>query len=378
MLVVLAVLILVTVAGLIVFWPSGSIGRPASIQSVATQGARVTKTSSAPCVNNPRTTCQSVTVKLSNGKTTTLEVIHVPGLDDVERGDMIRVIKNPPPPPGANTKLSEYSFFDFDRRMPMLGLAIMFVALLLLTGRLHGLRALVGLAASILIILKFVIPSILMGNSAFGVALVGSLAVMLLTIPLSYGLGAKAIAAWLGTASSLLLAVFLAYAFTHFAHLTGASSEEATLLSATDSSISLQGLLLAGMVIGALGVLLDMTVSQASTVISLRRANPGLRFRGLFGGALDVGHDHIAATVNTLVFAYAGAALPVLLVFSIGGTSIVDAVNSEAVAAEIVAALVGSIGLIASMPITTALAALLALRMTDRQLTEEAEHAHAH
>jgi uncharacterized membrane protein len=217
-----------------------------------------------------------------------------------------------------------------------------------------------------------------MGNSAFGVALVGSLAVMLLTIPLSYGLGAKAIAAWLGTAGSLLLAVFLAYAFTHFAHLTGASSEEATLLSATDSNISLQGLLLAGMVIGALGVLLDMTVSQASTVISLRRANPVLRFRELFGGALDVGHDHIAATVNTLVFAYAGAALPVLLVFSIGGTSIVDAVNSEAVAAEIVAALVGSIGLIASMPITTALAALLALRMTDRQLTEEAEHAHAH
>jgi uncharacterized membrane protein len=378
MLLALAVLVLGTIVGLIVLWPSGRLERPASIQSISTQGARVTKTSTGPCMNNPRSTCQNVTVKLSSGKTTTLEVIHVPGLDDVERGDMIRVIKNPPPPPGANTTLADYSFFDFDRRLPMLGLAIMFVALLLATGRLHGLRALIGLSASILIVLKFVIPSILMGHSAFGVALVGSMAVMLVTIPLSYGLGAKAIAAWLGTAASLLLAIFLAYAFTRLAHLTGTSSEEATLLSATDTRISLQGLLLAGMVIGALGVLVDMTVSQASTVIALRRANPALGFRELFGGAVDVGHDHIAATVNTLVFAYAGAALPVLLVFSVGGTTVVDAVNSEAVAGEIVAALVGSIGLIASMPITTALAALLALRMSDRQLRAEAEHVHAH
>jgi uncharacterized membrane protein len=249
--------------------------------------------------------------------------------------------------------------------------------LLLATGRVHGLRALVGLVASLLIVLKFVIPSILMGNSAVAVALVGALAVMLVTIPLSYGLGAKAIAAWLGTATSLFLAVLLAYGFTRLAHLTGASSEEATFLSTTDASISLQGLLLAGMVIGALGVLVDLTVSQASTVIALRRANPALRFRELFRGAVDVGHDHIAATVNTLVFAYAGASLPVLLIFSIGGTTLTDSVNSEAVAEEVIAALVGSIGLIVSMPITTGLAALLALRMSDRQLSAQA-HAHAH
>jgi len=127
-------------------------------------------------------------------------------------------------------------------------------------------------------------------------------------------------------------------------------------------------------VIGVLGVLVDLTVSQASTVVALRRANPSLGFRGLFGGALDVGHDHIAATVNTLVFAYAGASLPVLLIFSIGGTSLTDALNSEAVAEELVASLVGSIGLIASMPITTAIAALLAPRMSDKHLLE----AHAH
>jgi uncharacterized membrane protein len=139
----------------------------------------------------------------------------------------------------------------------------------------------------------------------------------------------------------------------------------------------LQGLLVAGMVIGALGVLVDLTVSQSSTVLALRRANPTLGVRGLFRSAIDVGHDHIAATVNTLVFAYAGAALPVLLIFSLGGTSFSDAINGESVAEEVIAALVGSIGLIASMPLTTALAALLAVRM-GRDALEEAGHAHAH
>jgi YibE/F-like protein len=142
---------------------------------------------------------------------------------------------------------------------------------------------------------------------------------------------------------SLLVAVGLAEAFTHLAHLAGTSSEEALYLSSA-TEISLRGLLLAGMVIGALGVLVDLTVSQASTVIALRQANPSLGFRQLFTGALSVGHDHIAATVNTLVFAYAGASLPVLLIFSIGGTTFTDGINSEAVSEEVVATLVGSIG----------------------------------
>src|SRR5439155_17169342 len=176
----------------------------------------------------------------------------------------------PPPPPGAPPAvraLPPYSFADFDRRMPMLWLAIGFAVLLVASGRLHGLRALVGLAASLVIVVGFLIPAILHGHSALGVAVVGSFAVMLVTMPLSYGIGAKAIAAWLGTALSLLLAVGLADQFTHLAHLTGASSEEAVFLSTSASRLSLQGLLLAGMVVGALGVLADLTVTQASTVI---------------------------------------------------------------------------------------------------------------
>jgi uncharacterized membrane protein len=373
----LGVLIVGTVIALVEFWPNGEVKHPASIAVTKTDGAKIKRTARKRC---GFITCQLITAKLldgrDKGKVTSFEVTPTPGMGDLEPGDHIRVFKTPPPPQGATTKLPEYSFSDFDRRMPMLWLCVVFVVLLLASGRLHGLRALVGLVAGLLIVLKFVIPSIIEGNSAVGVALTGSLAVLLVTIPLSYGLRAKAIAAWLGTALSLLLAVWLASAFTHLAHLTGASSEEAVFISATESRISLKGLLLAGMVIGALGVLVDLTVSQASTVIALRRANPSFRFGQLFRGALEVGHDHIAATVNTLVFAYAGAALPVLLIFSIGGTPFADAVNSESVSEEIVATLVGSIGLIASMPITTALAALLATRMTDKQL--DAAHAHAH
>jgi uncharacterized membrane protein len=158
----------------------------------------------------------------------------------------------------------------------MLWLAIGFVVLLVATGRVHGLRALIGLVASLAIVIKFVVPAILHGSSPFAVAIVGAFALMLVMMPLSYGLGAKSLAAWLGTAVSLLLAAGLAYAFARIAHLSGAATDESVYLGASQSRLSLQGLLVAGMVIGALGVLVDLTVSQASTVIALRRVSPSL------------------------------------------------------------------------------------------------------
>ena len=200
---------------------------------------------------------------------------------------------------------------------------------------------------------------------------------MLLTIPLVHGGGAKSLAACLGTAAALLLTLGLADLFTRLAHLSGLTTDEAVYLQTTNH-VSIRGLLLAGMVIGALGVLADTTVTQASTVLALRRANPALGFRALVGHATTVGRDHIAATMNTLVLAYTGAALPILIIFSVGGTSFGAAVNSEAVAEAIVATLVGSIGLIAAVPATTALAALLALHLPERKLRREQVHAHAH
>jgi uncharacterized membrane protein len=168
----------------------------------------------------------------------------------------------------------------------MLVLALIFVAAVLLFARLRGALSLIGLGASLAVVLVFVVPAILDGESPLAVAVVGSLAVALITIPLAHGRGPKSLAAVLGTSASLLLTALLAFTFTEAAHLTGFSSEEAVFLQVSGADLSLEGLLLAGMVIGALGVLDDVTVSQVSTVLALRGANPALRFRELFSRAL--------------------------------------------------------------------------------------------
>jgi uncharacterized membrane protein len=363
------VLVIGTAAGLVLLWPHGALPGNAKLGILHTEGAVVRAVRRVACPGPAAQSCRRVTVSLAHGRTSAFTIYGQQSVIALSTGDHIRVY-----PTGA-PKGDRYSFSDFDRRGTMLWLSVGFVVLLLLSARLRGLRALLGLAASLLVVVEFVIPAILHGHAPVLVAVVGAFAVMLLTMPLAYGLGPKMIAALLGTALSLLVAAGLADAAGSLAHLSGAASDEAVYLASTQS-VSLRGLLVAGMVIGALGVLVDLTVSQASTVVALRRANPRLGFGGLFREAIDVGHDHISATVNTLVFAYAGASLPALLIFTIGRTSLTDAINGEAVAAQVIAALVGSIGLILSMPLTTALAALLVERMNLESLSDA--HAHVH
>jgi len=271
-----------------------------------------------------------------------------------------------------------YTLYDFERRGPMLLLAGLFVLVVLVFARWRGALSLVGLAISLAIVLLFIVPAILDGKSALLVALVGAFAVAYTTIPLAHGWGPKSLAALLGSLASLLLTALLAVLFTNLTHLTGLSSEEAIFLQIGAANVSLQGLLLAGIIIGALGVLDDVTISQASTVMALRRANPALNLRRLSALALDVGRDHVSATVNTLVLAYVGASLPILLLFSATDLGVSDALNLEVVAKEVVATLVGSIGLITAVPITTALAALLALSVGPGEIEDDGGHGHAH
>jgi uncharacterized membrane protein len=249
-------------------------------------------------------------------------------------------------------------------------------------GRGQGLRSLVGLALSLLVVTQFIVPAILGGEPPLLVALVGAFAVMLLTLALAHGVGVKSAAAALGASGTLLVTALLAVLFVELAQITGFSSEEASLLqgdvAAEGGALSLQGLVLAGIVVGALGVLDDVTVSQASVVLALRRADPRLPFRRLFAEAVAVGRDHLSATVNTLVLAYVGAALPVLLIFEDQGTSFGEAVNREVVAEEVVAMLVGSIGLVLAVPVTTALAAWLARLVPAAALPAGDGHGHPH
>ncbi|MDP9384969.1 MAG: YibE/F family protein, partial [Actinomycetota bacterium] len=307
---------------------------------------------------------------------------------DVEAGDRVRVTRSradasgPEPSGGADLERPEtqpYAFVDFERRTPLAVLALIFGALLVVLGRWQGVRALAGLGVSLVVVVLFVAPAILEGRAPLLVAVIGGLAVMAATMGLTHGIGLKSQAALLGTALALILIAVLGTVAVDAAQITGLSEETSLLLSASSGrAVSLQGLVLAGLVIGALGVLDDITVSQASTVLALRRVNPELGARRLYDEALGVGRDHLGATVNTLVLAYAGAALPVLLIFSYQGVGFDGAVNFESVAAEVVATLVGSIGLIAAVPLTTALAATLAVRLPAAALPAGDGHGHAH
>jgi uncharacterized membrane protein len=380
--VVVAVLALATLAGVVVLWPGDVESGIAEGVLVDSERGTVERVEETVCPGLIGQDCKQVFVRLESGPESG-ELVQLQlggqGFDpDVDPGDEVRVTKTPEPAPGAEPLAGTgYGFVDFERRGTMLWLAVLFVAAVLVLGRLRGALSLLGLAASLALVLVFVVPSILDGNSPLAVAVTGSLAIALVTIPLAHGRGPKSLAALLGTAGSLLLTAGLAVVFTELTHLTGLSSEEAVFLQLGQADLSLEGLLLAGMVIGALGVLDDVTISQASTVLALRRANPALGFRELFGRALHVGRDHVSATVNTLVLAYVGAGLPALLLFSAADLGVSEVANFEIVAKEIVATLVGSIGLICAVPITTGLAAWLALNEDPDELSAEGSpHAH--
>jgi uncharacterized membrane protein len=254
-----------------------------------------------------------------------------------------------------------YNIRDLERGRPMLALAALFMLAVIAFGRWQGLRSLLGLACSFAVIVGFVVPAILRGRSPVPVALVGAMAIMLVSLYLAHGFGRKTTAAVVGTALALGLTAALTASFVGFASLTGLASEDALNASFQVGGISLRGLLLAGIILGGLGVLDDVTVSQASLVFELRRADPGARFAELVRSALTVGRDHVAATVNTLFLAYAGASLPLLALFVSGGEALGTVATAEVVAVEVVRTLCGSIGLIAAVPLTTLLAAALAL-----------------
>jgi len=331
-----AVITLATLVGLVLLWPDGSGRHDSSAQRQATVGAEVTAVVARRCFQPQARTCATVRFRVSEGEhegeRSSFALSGTVSDPRLSPGDHIRVIRATPLPPGSvpagKPPPPLYSFADFDRNTTMLWLAIAFVVIVLVFGRLRGALSLLGLLASLVLVVGFVVPAILDGRPPLLVAVVGAYAAMFATITLAYGLGPKGIASLLGTAGALGLTIALAALFTKLAHITGQSSEESLLLQVGQTQLNLQGLVQAGMIIGALGVLDDVTVSQSSAVIALRRANPAQTARELYRAALVVGRDHVGATVNTLVLAYAGASLPVLLLFSVVDASLTKKVNN--------------------------------------------------
>ncbi|MZD04262.1 YibE/F family protein [Streptomyces sp. SID5785] len=316
----------------------------------------------------PSGECENATVRVDTGKDkgrTFTEIVQPSSPRQLHEGQKVIVSYAPDAP-----KNLQYSVTDVNRKIPMALLAGIFAVAVVVVGRLRGLMALVALAVSFMVLTFFILPAILQGSNPLVVAVVGASAIMLIALYMCHGLSARTSVAVLGTLVSLLLIGLLGSLFIGWAALTGNTDDSTGLIHGLYPDIDMSGLLLAGVIIGSLGVLDDVTVTQTSAVWELHEANPSMGWRGLYRAGIRIGRDHIASVVNTLVLAYAGAALPLLLLFSIAQSSVTDVANSELVAEEIVRTLVGSIGLVASVPVTTALAALVV--SADRQGPQEA------
>ncbi len=286
-----------------------------------------------------------------------------------------------------NNALQAY-YVDYVRTQPLLILLIAFVASILVMGRWKGLGSLVALGISMMMIIYYVIPHILAGEDPIKVSLIGSMILLGLTLYLTYGWNLKTHASVLSMIAALLLTGALSLLFVYLTRLTGYGDENALYLMQFSSvPIDPHGLLLGGMIIGALGVLDDLVTSQSAAVVEIHDANPSLGFRRTLEKAMRIGQDHVAATVNTLVLAYTGASLPLLLIFTLGRGSYSYFINSEFLAEEIVRTLVGSLGLIAAVPISTLVASVLILYqerlgrwrvLLGPETSDELEHSHAH
>lgn len=337
-------------------WPHD---RPQAAEQLAVDpvGARIESVEVTDCSYGAGLKCQQasgvVTGGAGAGDDFTLELAVDAGSVRVAAGDDILVQRS-----DAGGTVT-YLYYDHERGSSLTVLLVVFAVAVVVLGRIRGLGALAGLVVSVALIVGYVVPSLIDGHDAVVVSLAAATIIATLALVLAHGKGATTAVALVSSLAALAVTGALSYVFVRLTHLSGLSDENVQFLSALQTPIDARGLLLAGMVIGALGVLDDVTVTQVSAVAELRRLQPDESSARIYTQALRIGRDHISSTVNTLFLAYAGASLSLLLVFAQSGRSLSSVAVSDVVATEIVRALVGSIGLVSSVPIATGLAALV-------------------
>lgn len=283
-----------------------------------------------------------------------------PRLRDVQfrPGEQALVMVSKNPLTGEMT----FAVADHVRLWPLGALAAVFALATILVGKWQGLRALGGLLLSLALIAGFIIPQILAGRNPMAVSLLGTALLMAVTLYMIQGWNPAGHSALLGILSSLGITALLALFWASSAHLTGFGSEETLYLQATGVTLDMSGLLLAGIVIGAAGVLDDVVLAQAVTVFELTAVNPTLKFRELYRRSMKIGNTHLASMVNTLILAYVSVALPLLILFNLYPEPWYLTLNREFIAEEIVRTLVGSLGLLLAVPLTTVIATWAALK----------------
>lgn len=363
--------IIATLVGLVLLWPGqvkvqdeagGQQERAAAeVTQVLTKACPKASDAASAGITGPCGTASvHITSGVGKGQTVTVDLPQGPGSPSVGVGDkvVLLVLADSPDGGDAGTTTAKYSIVDKQRATSLWLLAGLTAIVVIAFGRLRGLAAIGGLILSFLVLLFFILPAILDGSPPLLVAVVGSSAIMFAVLYLTHGVSVHTSVAILGTLASLVLTGLLGAGFTALTQLTGLGDEQSIYLTTAAGSVDMRGLLLAGIIIGALGVLDDVTITQAEMVAELAR-HPRSRF-DLYRAAIRVGRAHVGSAVNTIVLAYAGASLPLLLLLSIGGQSFGAQITGQSLAGEIVRSLVGTIGLVAAVPITTGLAVLVA------------------
>jgi len=353
---------LATVAGLLLLWPDGPTPRAEGYRDVERISAVVTDVH--PCPESfaqdfggqvPEN-CTSATADVT-GQAEDVEA-QLPfgsGAPLIETGDRVLLFEVPEAPPSQ-----QWQFIDFDRSRAIYTLVVVFALAILVLSRWRGLASLASLALSLALVIWFVLPNLLTGTPPLLVAVVAAAAIMIVALYLGHGFNAMTSSALVGTLLALALTGVLGAVFTAASHFTGFSDESTKYLAAIQGQVDYQGLVLAALVIGSLGVLDDVTVTQAAAVWELKAADPTASRRSLFASAMRIGRAHVAAAVNTLVLAYVSAMLPLLLFLMLISTSFNDALLSDGVAQEVARGLVGGLGIIAAVPLTTLVAVLVA------------------
>jgi uncharacterized membrane protein len=287
-----------------------------------------------------------------HGQDGTAEV-QPPGVAGVEvkPGDVISVVR---------LQTGDVIFSDFHRTQPMVLLLVLYILAVLLVARWRGLGALLGLAFALGIVAFYTVPALLNGSPPIIVGLVTGAGALCVLLYVAHGFNARTTTAYLGTIAGLLVTAGLGWWAVGAAHIPGVPSDAEINVSIVTSAVSLSGLALCGVMLAGLGVLNDVTVTQASAVWELRRARPDLGRIEVYKRAMRVGRDHIASTVYTIAFAYVGSALPLIVLILVYNNSIGNAITSSEIAGEIVRTLVGSLGLVLAVPLTTMIGAIVA------------------
>jgi uncharacterized membrane protein len=362
---VLAAALAVTVVGLLMLWPDGdAVDDVRGSVSFAGEGVTFPEAvvesvaKACPDLEEQREGCGTVTVTVSEGadEGTETEVQVPPQVSDagLRAGDRLELIRTP----GLEGEPATLAYFGIERSQPMWLLLGIFALVVVAVARWRGLMALIGLGFAAGVVGLFVVPALLVGESAVPVAVVGAVAIMFVVLYTTHGFSVRTSAALAGTLGGIAMTATLGAWAVGASHLTGVTDEAGGVLTSFAGDLDFQALLVAAVVIAGLGVLNDVTITQASAVWELRGAAPAMTRRALFASAMRIGRDHIASTIYTIVFAYAGTALLLLLVVSLYDRSLLDLAGTEEIATEIVRSLTSSIGLVLAVPLTTVIAAV--------------------